>query len=119
MHPAWRRMTGLKRGDVVLVASSNVYLVGTNGVIRWTAALPGGGNGGPPTVADFDNDGAPEVGVAGQGGFGAMQSGALERSNVELTDELIALVATQRNFSANAKAIQTMSDMEKNLADQA
>ncbi|MEY4358442.1 MAG: hypothetical protein RL469_1768, partial [Pseudomonadota bacterium] len=36
-----------------------------------------------------------------------------------LTDELIALVATQRNFSANAKAIQTMSDMEKNLADQA
>ena len=66
-----------------------------------------------------NDSGKPEVGVAGQGGFGAIQSGALERSNVELTDELIALVATQRNFSANAKAIQTMSDMEKNLADQA
>lgn len=65
------------------------------------------------------DSGKPEVGNAGQGGFGAMQSGALERSNVELTDELIALVATQRNFSANAKAIQAVSDMEKNLADQA
>ncbi|MFN7146967.1 MAG: FG-GAP-like repeat-containing protein, partial [Myxococcota bacterium] len=30
----------------------------------WTVAVPGGG-GGPPTVADFDGDGAPEVGVAG------------------------------------------------------
>jgi len=29
-------------------------------------ALPGGGRGGPPTVADFDGDGRPEIGVAGQ-----------------------------------------------------
>jgi hypothetical protein len=27
--------------------------------------LPGGGRGGPPTIADFDNDGLPEIGVAG------------------------------------------------------
>ncbi|MDX9719998.1 MAG: FG-GAP-like repeat-containing protein [Myxococcota bacterium] len=31
--------------------------------------LPGGGIGGPPTVADFDDDGRPEVGVAGAGSY--------------------------------------------------
>lgn len=64
------------------------------------------------------DSGSAVVGTAGQGGYGSMQGGALERSNVELTDELIALVATQRNFSANAKAIQATSDMEKSIADQ-
>lgn len=32
-------------------------------------ALPGGGRGGPPTVADFDGDGLPEIGVAGAGSY--------------------------------------------------
>jgi hypothetical protein len=31
----------------------------------WTVSVPGGGSGGAPTVADFDGDGLPEVGVAG------------------------------------------------------
>ncbi|MFN7131890.1 MAG: thrombospondin type 3 repeat-containing protein, partial [Myxococcales bacterium] len=39
---------------------------GSDGSILWGPVdLPGGGRGGPPTVADFDNDGQPEIGVAG------------------------------------------------------
>ncbi len=39
---------------------------GTDGSVLWgPVAQPGGGRGGPPTVADFDGDGLPEIGVAG------------------------------------------------------
>jgi hypothetical protein len=53
--------------EIVLVAKGKVYLLEHNGEIKWGAvSLPGGGNGGPPTVADVDNDGQPEIGVAGR-----------------------------------------------------
>ncbi|MFA7443886.1 MAG: putative Ig domain-containing protein, partial [Lysobacteraceae bacterium] len=52
--------------EIVLVRSGNVYLLEHDGTIKWgPVALPGGGRGGPPTVADFDGDGRPEIGVAG------------------------------------------------------
>lgn len=52
--------------EIVLVANSRVYLLSHTGDILWgPVSLPGGGRGGPPTVADFDGDGAPEIGVAG------------------------------------------------------
>lgn len=40
-------------------------------------------------------------------GLGTILSGTLERSNVELTDELVNLIVAQRNFQANAKAVET------------
>jgi flagellar hook protein FlgE len=51
------------------------------------------------------------VGTAGDQGFGRVQSGALERANVDITEELVALIAAQRNFQANAKAIETANTM--------
>jgi flagellar hook protein FlgE len=51
------------------------------------------------------------VGTAGDQGFGRIQSGALERANVDITEELVALIAAQRNFQANAKAIETANTM--------
>lgn len=51
------------------------------------------------------------VGTAGDEGFGRIQSGALERANVDITEELVALIAAQRNFQANAKAIETANTM--------
>jgi flagellar hook protein FlgE len=51
--------------------------------------------------------GAPVYGTGNAGLYGAIRSGALERSNVDLTEELVALIAAQRNFQANAKAIET------------
>lgn len=50
--------------EVVHVTSGTVVLTGGNGIVWWTASIPGGG-GGPPTIADFDADGFPEIGVAG------------------------------------------------------
>ena len=50
-------------------------------------------------------------GAGNSGLFGSVRSGALERSNVDITEELVALISAQRNFQANAKAIETASNM--------
>ena len=57
------------------------------------------------------NSGEAKIAAAGTDGLGKIQSGALEQSNVDLTDELVALIAAQRNFQANAKAIDTANQM--------
>lgn len=53
------------------------------------------------------NSGQPIPGIAGAGAFGSLQSGALEDSNVDLSEELVDLIVAQRNFQANAKTIET------------
>jgi flagellar hook protein FlgE len=46
-------------------------------------------------------------GQAGNSGFGLVQSGALESSNVDITTQLVNMITAQRNFQANAKMIST------------
>jgi flagellar hook protein FlgE len=46
-------------------------------------------------------------GQAGTSGFGLVQSGALEASNVDITTQLVNMITAQRNFQANAKMIST------------
>lgn len=55
--------------EVVLVSGGQVWLLDHLGQVIWgPVGVPGGG-GGPPTVADFDGDGQPEIGVAGASRF--------------------------------------------------
>src|SRR3546814_21110722 len=54
---------------------------------------------------------APILGEAGSSGVGTIRSGSLEQSNVDITEELVNLITAQRNFQANAKAIETDSTM--------
>ena len=53
------------------------------------------------------------VGAAGTAGFGAMQSGALEASNVDIATQLVNLITSQRNFQANAQAISTQDTIQQ------
>ncbi len=60
-------------GEIVVVSGGQIYLLNHDGTDAETwvggsgsAAIPGGGEGGPPTIADYDGDGMPEIGVAGQ-----------------------------------------------------
>ena len=55
--------------------------------------------------------GRAKIGEAGSAGFGSIRAGATERANVDLTQELVDLITAQRNFQANAKAIETSSTM--------
>ena len=61
------------------------------------------------------SSGEVSYGEAGSAGFGTIRSGALERSNVDLTSELIDLISAQRNFQANAKAIETSSTLTSTI----
>ena len=55
------------------------------------------------------------LGQAGADGFGSIQSGALERSNVDITEELVDLITAQRNFQANSKAIETETTLTQTI----
>ncbi|SNT03651.1 flagellar hook-basal body complex protein [Sphingopyxis indica] len=59
--------------------------------------------------------GAPVIDSPGSGAMGAVRSGALERSNVDITEELVLLIAAQRNFQANAKAIEGASTLTQTV----
>jgi hypothetical protein len=61
--------------EVVLVTHGLVYLLAHDGTIQWgPVPLPGGGVGGPPTVADVDGDGEPEIGVAGSTAYAVFEA---------------------------------------------
>jgi flagellar hook protein FlgE len=55
--------------------------------------------------------GAPKHGAAGGGSFGSIQSGAVEQSNVNLSDQLVSLITAQQAYSANSQSITASSKM--------
>lgn len=55
--------------------------------------------------------GQPIVGGAQEGGFGRLIQGSLEASNVEIVQEMTDMIAAQRAYEINAKAVQAGSDM--------
>jgi flagellar hook protein FlgE len=62
---------------------------------------------GDTTWTESSDSGTPLTGVPGSSSLGLLQSGALEDSNVNLTDQLVRMITTQRNFQANAQVITT------------
>jgi flagellar hook protein FlgE len=54
-------------------------------------------------------------GTAGSAGFGSIQAGALESSNVDLTTELVNMITEQRAFQANAQVITTADQMSQTV----
>jgi len=61
--------------------------------------------------------GQPMFGAGNNGLFGAVRSGMIERSNVDITEELVALISAQRNFQANAKAIEAASTITQAITN--
>jgi flagellar hook protein FlgE len=59
--------------------------------------------------------GAPTYELPGVGRNGQLLAGALERSNVDLAEEMVGLITAQRNFQANAKAIDTASQFAQTI----
>lgn len=80
------------------------------------------------TIADFINpaglqasgenlfsetaaSGAPQTGAPGQSGLGRLMQGSLESSNVNVVEELVNMIETQRAYEMNSKAISTTDQM--------
>jgi flagellar hook protein FlgE len=54
-------------------------------------------------------------GEAGNSGFGLIQAGALEASNVDITEQLVNMITAQRNFQANAQMISTADSITQTI----
>ena len=63
------------------------------------------------------NSGAAVIGVAGSDGLGDLVSGALEMSNVDLSQEFTNLIVAQRGFQANARIITTSDEVLQELTN--
>ena len=61
------------------------------------------------------SSGSVVQGVAGGSGFGNIQSGALEESNVDTTTALVSMITAQRDFQANAQMIQTDNQISQTI----
>ena len=57
-------------------------------------------------LAQTEASGTPLLGTAGQDGFGMIQSGFLEKSNVQMVNELVNLITAQRAYEINSRSIK-------------
>ncbi len=65
--------------------------------------------------AENFESGQPTIGTPGSAALGAIQAGALEESNVDLSEELVGLIIAQRNFQASAKTIETADQVTQTI----
>lgn len=65
--------------------------------------------------AENFESGPPNVGTPRSAALGALQSGALEESNVDLSEQLVNLIIAQRNFQASAKTIETADQVTQTI----
>lgn len=87
-------------GQVALATFRN-----QNGLLRAGAGM----------YVSSDASGQALVGSAGSGGRGNISAGSLEQSTVDLAQEFVNLIAYQRGFQANSKAVRTADDMLSEL----
>jgi flagellar hook protein FlgE len=87
-------------GKVLLANFANPTGLRQIGNSYWTAS----GLSGEPIVGEPNGD-----------GFGSLMSGMIEGSNVDITEELVGLIAAQRAFQANAKALDTASQISQTI----
>ncbi|MBL8065298.1 MAG: flagellar hook protein FlgE [Chthonomonadaceae bacterium] len=62
-----------------------------------------------------DNSGIPVIGPPRSGGRGYVNSGFLEQSNIDISNEFTDLIVTQRGFQANTKVVTTVDEMLQDL----
>lgn len=66
--------------------------------------------------AETAASGAPQAGNPGANGLGSLQQGFLETSNVNVVEELVSMIQTQRAYELNSKAISTSDQMLQRLS---
>jgi flagellar basal-body rod protein FlgG len=123
----------LVQGGITVPSNSTSLTVAANGTV--SASIPGTTapqNIGTITLASFVNpagleprgqnvytesasSGQPNAGTAGTNGLGSIMQGYVETSNVNVVQELVSMIQTQRAYEMNSKAIQTSDQMLQKL----
>jgi flagellar basal-body rod protein FlgG len=116
----------LEGGFQPVPAGTTNITIGSNGNVTYT------GSAGTTTfqvqLARFSNEaglsslgnnlyqettasGTPQLGTPGQNGFGTLNQGYLELSNVQVVEEMVNLILAQRAYEVNSKAVQAADEM--------
>jgi flagellar basal-body rod protein FlgG len=66
---------------------------------------------------ETQSSGPPEPGTPGLNGLGTLMQGALETSNVNVVEELVSMIETQRAYEMNSRAIETADQMLQHLTN--
>ena len=114
------QLTGINIG-----ADGTIMTSYSNGVTRAEGQIALASFRNAQGLADIGNNlwvetfesGQPVMGVATEGAFGALRSGALEDSNVDLTAELVNMMTAQRAYQANAQTIKTQDQVMSTLVN--
>ena len=127
--------SGLKlAGADIIPATAQSFSIGTDGSITYVDADGNTQNAGQITIAKFENpegldkvggntyqvssnSGAAQLTTAGQNGSGSINSGYLEMSNVDLSEEFTEMIVSQRGFQANTKIITTSDEILQELVN--
>ena len=72
---------------------------------------------GSNTYSVSANSGEPQIGTAATGGRGSLTPGALEMSNVDLSQQFSDMIVTQRGFQSNSKIITVSDEMLETLVN--
>jgi len=100
-----------KDGGVNVTDSSGAQsVVGTLQLARFPNPA-GLSSEGDNLLAETEASGPPTLGTPGENGFGTIQSGFLEKSNVQMVTELVNLITAQRAYEINSRAIRAGDDM--------
>ncbi len=89
-------------GQVVLASFSNPEGLKSEGDNVWSAT---------------SSSGQAAIGLANTGTYGSLTSGALEASNVDMSQELVNMIVAQRNYQANAQTIKTQDQILNTLVN--
>jgi len=103
-----------KDGSVNITTPSGTQsVVGTIQLARFpnNAGLSSEGDN---LLAETEASGTATSSTAGQNGFGTIQSGFLEKSNVQMVTELVNLITAQRAYEVNSRAIKAADEMLRN-----
>lgn len=62
-------------------------------------------------LVESEASGDPQIGAAGEDGRGSLRAGSLEQSNVNIVEELVDMIETQRAYEVNSKMISATDEM--------
>jgi flagellar basal-body rod protein FlgG len=103
--------------NITIGSSGNVTYGGANGSTTFQVQLvrfnnPAGLESlGSNLYRESAASGPPQLGTPGQGGFGSLNQGFLELSNVKVVEEMVKLILAQRAYEVNSKAVQAADEM--------
>ena len=103
--------------NITIGSQGNVTYTGANGTTSFQVQLvrfanPAGLQSmGGNLFKETTSSGTPQLGTPGSNGFGTLNQGYLELSNVSVVEEMVNLIQAQRAYEVNSKAIQAADEM--------